>query len=141
MLSTEIVTHRVIVKNQDGKGITKYPLTKEMYAEYSIAKVDRKPWSEIWLKDLDWENLRKLDPIKFEEFEEVKQDKGIQWAVFICSFWVRHPLSMGWICGCSKEFDVIWILFKDRLKEMWYDINYPEDITEEMRLEYKKKYL
>lgn len=71
MLSVKIVTHKVIVKNQDWKWITKYPLTKEMYTEYSMAKLNRQYWDDIWLKDLDWNNIRRLDPIKFEEWEEI----------------------------------------------------------------------
>jgi len=78
---------------------------------------------------------------EIKRFVERKQDKGTQWAVFICSFWVRHPLSMGWACECKKEFKTLWILFKDRLKEMWYKVFYDDDITEEMRLEYLQKYV
>ena len=141
MLSTNIVTHKVIVKNPDWKWITKYPLTKEMYADYKIAKNDRKVWDTIWLTDIDWKRIRELDPIKFEEFEEVKTDSSMNEKVWICAFWNRHPMHMAGDCECSKEYDCLAIMFMPRLKELWFTINYPSEITKSMQLAYKQKNL
>lgn len=141
MLSNKIITHRVIIRNADGKGVTKYPLTKDMYVNYRLAKSDRKIWSTIWITDIDGNKLREIDPIKLEEFEEVVINPSIAEKRWVCSWWNRHPLSMLWECSCNKEFDCLSFQMKDRLKEMWYNIQYSTDITEEHRIAYKKKYL
>jgi len=141
MLSTQIATHKVIVKNPDLKWITKYPLTKDMYVNYRLAKNDRQIWNTIWLTDLDWVRIRELDPIKFEEFEEIKPSKEYSKYNVVCSFWVRHPMSQyPNNCNCKDEFDCLWFAFKDKLKDMWYKIHYDSEISDFHRQEYKNKY-
>lgn len=141
MLSNKVVTHRVIVRNADGKWITKYPLTKDMYVNYRLAKSDRKIWSTIWITDIDDNKLREIDPIKLEEFEEVIIDPSVVDKRWVCSWGNYHPLFMLGECSCQEEFDCIWLDMKDRLNEMWYNIQYPSDITNEMQVAYKNKYL
>jgi hypothetical protein len=39
-----------------------------------------------------------------------------------------------------KKFDTVPQLYKQRLKEMWYKVNYSNDITREMQTRYLQKY-
>lgn len=106
MLSNKIVTHKVIVKNSDWNGTTKYPLTQDMYATYRLAKADRKQGSMVWLTDIDWNRLREIDPIEFkefEEFEEIKVNNELVNKYWICSKLWKHPIN--WFpdnCECNK---------------------------------------
>ncbi len=141
MLSTQIATHRVIIKTADWKGVTKYPITQEQYINYRLAKADRQLGDTVKITDIEWNELREVDPIKLEEFEKIHRDKSLKQARWICWFWVRHPLSTVWKCECGKEFQVPSFLFSSRLEDMWFRFYYDRDITWEMRTKYKQKYL
>jgi len=148
MLSNKVITHKVIVKNADWKWITKYPLTKDMYVTYRLAKQDRKIWDTLWLTDIDWNRIRELDPIKFEEFEEVKITNNDN-RCWVCSYGGRHPISQAWECDCQEIFGILPHKFKEWLIEKWYkiednkwkkrDIFYDSDITDFHRKEFLNK--
>lgn len=75
-------------------------------------------------------NKDKKDP---EKKEAPKTNKK-----YICDFWNRHPLNLK--CGCHHKFWSYWMVFKQRLREMWFDIFYNKDITSDMQREYLIKY-
>ena len=140
MLNTNIKTHYILIKEWKYNEIKKIAVTSAQYELYR-EELEIKPFNALMtIHDIDTnEILYEWRANKIEWFEKIKKDIWLTQAVFICSFWVKHPLSMWWNCNCSKEFNTLWISFKDKLKEMWYEINYDSDITEEMRLAYKKQ--
>lgn len=62
-------------------------------------------------------------------------EKIFDWKVYVCDFGHRHFLNQK--CKCLKEYRTLWIIFKEKLKELWYEINYNSDITVEMQKKYK----
>ncbi len=137
MLSNNLRTHIVILR--DGR---KFNITTDQYATLKLNREDLKRTAPLEIRDCDTKELLydgEMGDIK--EFQERKQDEWLQQARFVCAWWSRHPLSQGWECNCSKEFNCMWFQMKDRLLEMWYKIDYDNDITEQMQFEYKKKYL
>lgn len=137
MLTKNPKTHIIIFKDWSQLNITK--------AQYDFYReeVGLKKHNEfIKIDDIDTkEILFEWRCSEIKEFKERKQDRSMQEKRFVCDFWWRHPLSQMWECDCDKEYKCMWFQFRDRLKEMWYTIDYASDITSEMQIAYKKKYL
>lgn len=141
-LSKTIKTHYILVREWEKNQIKKIPITTAQFNLYEEELQTKKHNDFFKIEDIDTQEvLYNGRASKIEWFEQIKKDTSLQGAVWICSFWTRHPLSMAWKCNCSKEYDTLWILFKDKLKELWYNVSYDNDITFEMQQAYKNKYL
>lgn len=141
-LSKNIKTHYILVREWEKNQIKKIPITTAQFKLYEEELQTKKHNDFFKIEDIDTQEvLYNWRASKIEWFEQIKRDPSLQGAVWICSFWTRHPLSMAWECNCSKEYDTLWILFKDKLKELWYNVFYDSDITYEMQQAYKNKFL
>lgn len=139
MLSKNVMTHYLLLKEWEKNIIKKIPITESQH-EFYKSELELKKYSDfITISDPDtWNIIFEWRCNKVEWFEEIIKDPDLYEKRWVCSFWVRHTIP--WFpdnCQCSKEFDCLWITFKWKLKEMWYKINYDSDITEYHR----KKYL
>jgi len=135
MITTNIKNYIIIFRNW-----TQISITKAQYNLYRDEIEMKKHNDFITINDIDTnEILFEWRCNEIKEFKERKQDPSLYGAVYICDFWTRHSVSEWWECNCWKDFDCIWITFKDKLKTMWYKINYNSDITREMILQYKQQ--
>jgi hypothetical protein len=136
MISKNIRTKWVLLNDW-----RKLDITEEQYAGLKLQLEDSKFSDPLVIKDADtWDIIFDWKVGAIKEFIH-KKAKVNSWDVFICEFWNRHPLSQVWECDCKIEFDCMSFQFQDRLKEMWFNFDYPRFITDEMRIVYKKKYL
>ena len=62
-------------------------------------------------------------------------------SIWICSSWKLHPWSYCWDCDCKKQYSLWTTILYNRMKNMWYDIKKEKDMTPEIRLEYRRKYI
>ena len=112
-------------------------------AEFIEQEIQLKKHNEfIKIEDVDTQEILfnwRCNEIK--RFEQRKSDPTLQNAWRWCGFWVFHPISNAWACECKKEFKTVPILFKSRIKSMWFEFDYEKQITEEMRLAYWRKFL
>ena len=129
-LSKNIRTH--IVQLTDWRELQ---ITNEQYTSLKIKLEDSKFSDPLVIKDCDTEQIVfdwKVWAIK--EFkhktEESDYANSRRW---ICSYWWRHRLELQWECDCDKYFKCTKWVFRDKLKELWYEIFYDSDINESMR--------
>lgn len=141
MISNNIRTHYVLIKEWKYNTIKKIPITKAQHELY-IEEIDLKRYNDIIdITDIDTGKiLFQWRASKIEWFEEIKKDPSLENKWFICWFGHRHLLSMWWECNCASEYNSLSIVFKDRLRDLWFTINYDSDITEEMQKKYKEIY-
>ena len=63
---------------------------------------------------------------------------------WICSYWVRHPVSWFWDwwdnCDCYTKLKIYPSEVHDRMRGLWYKIEHPRDVTNEMLRVYKSTY-
>ena len=136
MLSKNIRTHILILN--DWREIN---ITKEQYSTIRLRSEDAKYSDPLTIKDIDNGEIvydGKMWAIK--EFSERKQDNTLQSKQWICSYWWRHPVS--WFpnnCDCRKKFKVLPCVFIDKLKDMWYKLDFDYQITNEMRDNFLKE--
>lgn len=140
MITTNTRTHYIIIK-QWVKDVKRIWITKSQYQLYKD-EVEIKAYNAfITINDIDTnEILFEWRASKIDWFWEFTVDKTLAERNWVCSFWHRHPISTAWECSCAKEYKTLWFIFKDKLKEMWYNIFYDSDITQEMQTAYKQKY-
>jgi len=134
MLTNNPKTHYIILWDKSQINITK--------AQYDFYKeeVELKKHNEfITIDDSDTkEILFEWRCSEIKRFVERKSSTNSWWYRYICSFWNKHHISES--CECSKEFDCLWIIFKWRLQDMWFEVFYDSDINNEMRTAYKQRY-
>ena len=135
-ITKNIKTH--IVQLSDWRTIN---ITQDQYAWLKLQLEDSNFSDPLEIRDVDsWEILFDWKMWAIKEFIH-KKAKINSWDVFVCDFWNRHPLSQVWVCDCKIKFECMSFQFQDRLKEMWFKFDYASDITEEMKIAYKQKYL
>jgi len=138
MLSINVRNYQVFFKDWASLSITKAQY--ELYRE----EIAMKKHNEF-IKMLDIDTDEVVFDWRCADIKEFKQknDWGYSvWKSVICSWWTNHPLS--WYpesCKCMKEYDCLWFKMKDRLEEMWYKVQYVSEITKEMQMKYKQKYI
>ena len=134
-----IAKYKAKVRNTDWDqyraGYTEYPITESEYAKLKLAIHNKEPFT--WIHDLMWSRVREINAKRdIKEFLPIVHTKQEYWKRWVCSFWIRHPITMYDWCDCYKKFWCPGLIFKDKLKEIWFDIYYDSDITEEMRQKY-----
>ncbi len=129
-LTNNLRTHILVLRDW-----RQFNITKQQYWLIRMDRQDNKRTDFFTLTDSDTnEVLFDWEYWDIKEFKERKVDKDLGEKKWVCSFWTRH--SVIWFpdnCECTKKFNTLWILFKDELKKLWYNINYDSDITEEMQ--------
>ena len=129
-LTNNLRTHILVLRDW-----RQFNITKQQYWLIRMDRQDNKRSDFFTLTDSDTnEVLFDWEYWDIKEFKERKIDKDLGEKRWVCSFWTRH--SVIWFpdnCECSKKFNTLWIMFKDELKKLWYNINYDSDITEEMQ--------
>ncbi len=141
-ITKNVKTHYVLVKEWQRNDIKKIAITNAQYELYKEELWTKSYSSFFTIHDIDTQEiLFEWRASKIDWFEVIKKDKELIHKFWRCSFWVKHPLSMHEWCECAKEYNTLWLLFVDKIKELWYDIKTNRDITDEMRLTYKQKYL
>jgi len=132
MLSKNIRSHIVILRDW-----RKFNITQDQYSTLKLARQDFKRNEPLEIRDADTRELEyDWEMWDIKEFQERKQDPNLAAAVYVCDYGTRHHISEWKECDCWKDFDCIGIVFKDRLKAMWYKIHYNRDITREMKTAY-----
>lgn len=141
MLSTQIKTHYILIKEWEKNQIKKIPITTAQYELYKEELQTKKHNEFFQVDDVETkEVLYDGRASKIDWFEEIKRDPTLNWKRWICSFWTRH--SVIWFpdnCDCDKKFKTLWILFKDEIKKLGYNVNYDSDITKEMQDHYLRE--
>lgn len=133
-LTNNLRTHILVLRDW-----RQFNITKQQYWLIRMDRQDNKRTDFFTLTDADTQEvLFDWEYWDIKEFKERKIDHSYASAVWICSFWTRHPLSTAWECDCSKKFGTLGILFKDELKKLWYDVFYDSDITPEIQEHYLK---
>lgn len=122
---------------------SKINITKAQYDLYREEVWMKKHNEFITITDIDtWETIFEWRCSEIKRFEERKQDTTIWDKNWVCSFWWRHNVI--WFphnCECWKKFNCLWLVFKDKLKVIWFKFTYDIDITEQMRNDYKEYYM
>ena len=137
MLTKNIKTHYILIKEWDRNGIKKIPLTQSQYELYEEELQTKKHNDFFKIHDIDTQEvLFNGRASKIDSFEEMKLDPSWNSAAFICSFWTKHPLQGE--CWCKKKFDTLWILFIPELEKLWYKVANCQRITKEMQDHYLK---
>ena len=92
---------------------------------------DKIPFIEIFDVDtkeeiFSWKSF-KIDYIKRRKFSNVGYN-------VVCDYWERHSVfEWEYECSCQKK---MWLYFTDSItaiNTLWHNVNYPQDITKEMR--------
>jgi len=132
MLSINKRTHKIQFRDWSHINIT--TAQYEFYRD----EVELKKHNEfITIEDIDTHDIIfewRCSEIK--EFQQINKDSSLSWAVYICDYGTRHPISMWGECECVKKYACMWFQFKDRLKILGYKINYAKDITKDMQRAY-----
>lgn len=134
-ITNNLRTHILVLRDW-----REFNITKQQYWLIRMDRQDNKRTDFFTLTDADTkEVLFDWEYWDIKEFKERKVDPSYANAVWICSFWWRHPLSTAWECNCSEKFWTLWILFRDELKKLGYKIEYDSDITTEMQNHYLRE--
>lgn len=132
MLTKNIRTHIMFLK--DWRSI---PITELQWKNILLLKEDKKDTYPLTLQDVDsWEIIYCWELYQIKEFWIKKTDKTISWARYICDYWHRHTLNEK--CLCINKYWLA-ILFKSKLREMWYKVFYNYEITKEMQEAFLKQ--
>jgi len=138
MLTKNVKTHYILIKEWDRNQIKKIPLTRAQYELYE-QELSMKKHNEFFkIHDIDTQEIIFNGRAnKVEWFEEIKIDKSLWEKRVVCSFGGRH--SIVWFpdnCKCKDKFKCMWLQFQDKLRELGYSIDYSSDITPEMQQAY-----
>ena len=140
MLTKHKRTHYILVKQWDRGEIKRIPITKAQYDLYEEELQTKKHNDFFKIHDIDTQEVvYNWRASKIEGFEEIKTDPTLSNRKVICEYGSHHNFI--WFpsnCDCSHKFWVIPVIFKDRLREMWYIINASANITEEMQIKFLK---
>jgi len=135
MLTKNVRTHIIVLRDW-----RKFDITTKQYEAIKEWRKDNTRNTPFELFDADTKEIMfDWEVWDIKEFQKRKTDPNIWKYRYVCDFWTRHAL--GTECECSKEFNCLWISFKDKLKELWYNIEYAVDITEEMRENFRRTHL
>jgi len=138
-LSKNVRTHVVIFT--DWREIQ---ITNDQYINLKFKLKDNKFSDPLVIKDADsWEILFDGKCWAIKEFKHKKVDSWWWRLYWICDYWVRH-LVIDWGCGNCECREKLWLHYTDfhnRLRDMWFTINYAKDVTDHMLRSYKSKYL
>ena len=141
MLSTQVKTHYILIKEWDRNNIKKIAITKAEYELYEQELEMKKHNGFFKMYDLETkEMLFNGRANKIEWFEEIKVDHSLKEKRWVCWYWSRHEII--WFpdnCQCTDKFKVLSIQFKDELKKLWYKIFYDSDIKESMQKHYLRQ--
>jgi hypothetical protein len=139
----KVAKYKAVVRNLEGYGVTKYPITEAHYEVLKIAIRDKSPF--IWLEDLDWNNLREINAKRdIKNFEPISYGSNTYSDSdrYVCGWGVKH-LLIGFPRNCNC-YRITWLFRADyqaKLKEeFWYKFNSPAWITRDMIEEFKLKY-
>lgn len=142
MITKNVRTHYILIKQWEKNDILKIPITNAQYNLYKEELSIKKYNEMITINDIDTEEIVfEWRANKIEWFTEIKKDETLSQKRVVCEYWKRHNIQ--WYpknCTCKEEIWCIGFMYHDRLKEMWYKISYPSDITEEMRIAYINKF-
>lgn len=132
-LSKNVRSHIVYIKTLDWRDVEQLQITKDQYDIISEDIQSLKPTDFYSIEDADtWKVLfewQRKDIIRFKE-KELTSSKYVA----ICDLWVSHNMINWQIeCDCLQK---MWIDKYDiipALKVLWFNINNPTQITQEMR--------
>lgn len=136
-LTQNIRTHIVLLN--DWREIQ---ITQKQYATLKLMLEDNKFSDPLVITDPDnWNILFDWKCWAIKEFKHKQWDNS-EWDLYwICTYWLRHRI-IDWECISCTCREKIWITdleFLNILRDMWYKINYPKDVTDEMIRAYKIK--
>lgn len=137
MLTNNKRTHYILLWDW-----TKINITKAQYDLYREEVWMKKHNEFITINDIDTnEIIFEWRCSEIKRFSERITDNSHTYNA-VCSFWWRHNIALfPENCQCSKEFNCLWIVFKDKLEAIWFKVFYDTEITEDMRTAYKKHYM
>lgn len=137
MLTKNQRTHYILLTDWTQINITK------AQAELYKSEVELKQHNKfLTINDIDTEeilfNWRCSEIKRFVE-RKINSDymNSRRW---VCWYWIRHRLESQWICECNKKVWVTSHEFKDRLRKLWFTIDYDSDINQKMIDKYKLHY-
>ena len=126
MLTNNLRTKLVILTDDREISITEQQYNA-IKADQAIGKYN----DPILIRDADSKEILfdwKIGAIK--EFRDINKS-NLAWAYYVCDFWIKHPVHE--TCTDIEKYKVSPIVFRTALRELYPQVNYPNQITPEMR--------
>lgn len=126
MLTTNTRTH-ILELTKDRE----IPITEKQYKQLKASQ--QLAWYNDTLEIHDADTGKLIHDWLWKDFSWFReiQRSNVSGAKYVCDYWIRHPISES--CTCSNKYKMPPIIFRAFLRELYPSVQYPSQVTPEMR--------